>query len=119
MNREACHWGRFSNRRQVSSFMGLVPKEDSSGGRRFQGSINKHGNVRMRCLLIQAAWRLWTYQPDYRPVKKWRQRLSVSGASPGQLKKAIVAIARELAVDLWRLNTNQTSAEKLGLEMTA
>ena len=44
MNREIGDWKRFSNRRQVSSYTGLCPREHSSGGSRRQGSINKHGN---------------------------------------------------------------------------
>jgi transposase len=44
LEREVADWNRFKNRRQVGSYTGLCPSEDSSSNRRFQGSINKHGN---------------------------------------------------------------------------
>jgi transposase len=44
LRREVGDWGRFKNRRQVSSFTGLCPREHSSGGKRRAGSINKSGN---------------------------------------------------------------------------
>ena len=44
LEREVADWQRFKNRRQVASYTGLCPREDSSSDRRFQGSINKHGN---------------------------------------------------------------------------
>ena len=55
------------------------------------------------------------FQPTYPPV---RQRLAVlakgARATGAQRKKAIVAVARHLAVDLWRLHTGQCSAPQLG-----
>jgi hypothetical protein len=56
------------------------------------------------------------FQPNYPPVKK---RLSVlakgARATGAQRKKAIVAVARHLAVDLWRIHTARCSAAQLGL----
>jgi transposase len=69
--REVGDWKRFSNRRQVGSYTGLCPREDSSGGRRFQGSVNKHGNPRLRTLLVEATWRIIRYQPEYKRLDKW------------------------------------------------
>src|SRR5208282_2055070 len=46
LEREVADWNRFQNRRQVASYTGLCPREDTSSDRRFQGSINKHGNRR-------------------------------------------------------------------------
>ena len=43
LEREVADWNRFKNRRQVASYAGLCPSEDSSSSRRFQGAINKHG----------------------------------------------------------------------------
>ena len=54
---EVSDWHRFQNRRQVASYTGLCPSEDSSSTRRFQGSINKHGNRRLRPVLIESLWR--------------------------------------------------------------
>lgn len=56
------------------------------------------------------------FQPGYPPV---RQRLAIlargARATGAARKKAIVAVARQLAVDLWRLHTGQCTAEQLGL----
>lgn len=119
ITREVGDWARFSNRRQVASYTGLCPREDSSGGRRFQGSINKHGNPRLRRLLIEAAWRIIRYQPKYKRLGKWWGEMKRTGGKipPGQKKKMVVAIARKLQIDLWRINTGRTTCEQLGLEM--
>ena len=116
LRREVGDWGRFHNRRQVASYTGLCPSEHSSGGSRMQGSITRHGNPRIRHLLVEAAWRLVRYQPDYRAVAKWRDALLA--ASTARRKKIIVAIARQLAVDLWRMATGRATAEQLRLAAT-
>ena len=116
INREACDWHRFQNRRQVSSYLGLCPSENSSGPRQHQGHITKIGNPRLRWALCESAWRLLRYQPEYRGVKKWRERLGPR-SSPAQKKQALVALARTFGVDWWRLCTGRTTPEKLGLIM--
>lgn len=116
VSREICDWQRFGNRRQVSSYTGLCPGEYSSGGKRVQGSVTKHGNPRLRAALVELAWRLVRFQPDYPPIKKRLAILAPGAKATGaQRKKAIVAVARQLAVDLWRLHTGRASAEALGL----
>jgi len=117
--REVCDWKRFANRRQVGSYCGLCPREDSSGPRRRQGSITKHGHRQLRALLIELAWRLVRFQPHYRAVRKWAGVLCRPGASAARRKKAIVAVARQLAVDLWRLACGQVTAAELGLVVKA
>ena len=118
VNREVCDWNRFRNRREVSSYTGLCPREFSSGNQRRLGSITKHGNPRLRQALIEMAWRLVRFQPDYHAVRKWKdQMLEAALHCRSRRKKIIVAIARQLAVDLWRLNTGQTTPEKLGLTL--
>jgi transposase len=113
--REICDWGRFQNRRQVSSFSGLCPGVHQSGARRRDGAINRYGNPRVRALLIELVWRLARWQPDYPPV-----RALVAGVARGAARrKCAVAAARRLAVDLWRLATNQTTPEKLKLVVPA
>jgi transposase len=113
LDREVADWNRFKNRRQVASYTGLCPREDSSGPRRFQGSVNKHGNRRLRPILVECAWRLLRFQPNYRLVRKWREALCQGG--PARRKQIIVAMARQFTVDWWRLRTGRTTAEKLGL----
>jgi transposase len=112
LRREVGDWQRFHNRRQVASYTGLCPSEHSSGRSRLQGSITRHGNPRIRHLLVEAAWRLVRYQPSYHAVAKWREGFLACG--PARRKKIIVAIARQLAIDLWRLATGRVSAQQLG-----
>jgi len=58
------------------------------------------------------------FQPQYPPIKK-RLALLCKGspATGASRKKAIVAVARRLAVDLWRLHTGRLSAEQLGFNI--
>src|SRR5437868_3996942 len=116
IDREIGSWIRFKNRRQVGSYTGLCPGEYSSGNTRLQSCVTKHGNPRLRAALVEAAWRLVRFQPDYRVVKKWRHLLAKGALATGAArKKAIVAVARQLAVDLWRIRTGRVSTETLGL----
>jgi transposase len=116
VSREVCDWHRFKNRRQVSSYTGLCPGEYSSGAKRLPGAVTKHGNPRLRAALVELAWRLVRFQPHYPPVRKRLAVLATGAKATGAArKKAIVAVARQLAVDLWRWQTGQCPAEKLGL----
>jgi transposase len=112
LDSEILDWGRFTNRRQPGSYTGLCPSEDSSGESRRQGAVSKHGNPRVRHLLVEAAWRMLAYQPDYKPLHRVR---AATGARAR--KRAIVAAARRLAVDLWRIHTGRVTAGQLGLVM--
>jgi transposase len=116
IDREIANWTRFKNRRQVGSYTGLCPGEYSSGNTRVQSCVTKHGNPRLRAALVETAWRLVRFQPNYRPVLKWRRTLCKGAlATKAARKKAIVAVARQLAVDLWRIRTGRVQAEALGL----
>jgi transposase len=116
LEREILDWGRFQNRRQVASLTGMCPGVHASGGRSRTGPITKHGNRRIRTALIELAWRSVRFQPEYPPLKKWRVVLLNSRATGAQKKKAIVAVGRKLAIDLWRINTGRSTAAKLGLK---
>lgn len=109
---EVLDWHRFKNRRQVASYTGLCPSEHSSGERSRQGAISKHGNPRVRHQLVEAVWRLLQWQPDYPPLRKLR-----AAVGKRTRKRLAVAAARRLAIDLWRINTDQCTAEKLGLKL--
>jgi len=115
LEREVLQWDRFKNRRQVASLTGMCPRIWSSGNYQLSGSISKHGNRRLRTALVELAWRCVRFQPEYPPVKRWRPVLLGLKSSSASKKKAIVAIGRHLAIDLWRLNTGRTTAEKLCL----
>jgi transposase len=118
IDREVGDWHRFVNRRQVGSYTGLCPGEYSSGQTRLQSCVTKHGNPRLRAALVELAWRLVRFQPNYRPVVKWRLVLAKGAlATKAARKKAIVAVARQLAVDLWRIRTGRLQPEQLGLSL--
>jgi transposase len=118
IDREIGNWHRFNNRRQVGSYTGLCPGEYSSGNTRLQGCVTKHGNPRLRAALVELAWRLVRFQPDYKPVVKWNDTLRKGALATGAArKKAIVAVARQLAVDLWRIRTGRIRPEQLGLSI--
>ena len=114
VEREVGQWDRFVNRRQVGSYTGLCGGVSSSGNRRQLLPITKHGNVRLRTALIELAWRLVRWQPDCKLVKKWRPVLGNVKATKAARKKAIVAVARQMAVDLWRWRTGREQPEDLG-----
>ncbi len=66
--------------------------------------------------LVECAWRMVRFQPQYPPVAKRLGLLCQGSRATGALrKKAIVAVARHLAVDLWRIRTGQLKPETLGL----
>jgi len=116
LEREICDWDRFTNRRQVASYTGMCPREDTSDQRRFQGSINKHGNRRVRSVLVEASWRLIQFQPTYKPVLKWMPVLSNPKTTKAKRKQIAVAIGRQFSVDWWRVRTQRCQAEDLGLK---
>ena len=116
IDREIGDWRRFNNRRQIGSYTGLCPGEYSSGNTRLQSCVTKHGNPRLRAALVELAWRLVRFQPHYRPIVKWRQILAKGALATGAArKKAIVAVARQLAVDLWRIRTGRVQARSTGI----
>jgi len=110
--REILDWSRFKNRRQVASYTGLCPGVHLSDGKGREGSINRCGNRAIRTALIELVWRLARWQPDYPPVRALVDKASLS---PRRRRKHATAAARRLAIDLWRLFTGQTTAEKIGL----
>jgi transposase len=85
---------RFSSGKQVASYLGLVPLEDSSGNRRRLGHITKQGSSMMRFLLVEAA------QVTVRSVPEWRSKYLHLMMRRGR-KTAKVAMARKLAVRLY------------------
>jgi transposase len=118
IDREIGDWNRFNNRRQIASYTGLCPGEYSSGNTRVQSCVTKHGNPRLRAALVELAWRLVRFQPNYKPVLKWRRVLTKGALATGAArKKAIVAVARQLAIDLWRIRTGRLSAQQVGLKI--
>jgi len=91
--------GRFATPGAVTSYLGLVPREHSSGERQQKGAITKAGPRRMRVLLIQSAWHLWRSPAGSATLHAWARRL---GDRRGR-RIAVVALARRLARILWAM----------------
>lgn len=90
--------GRFQRSKQLVSYLGLNPSEESSGGKQRLGSISKQGNSMMRYLLIEAAQTASKFDLE---LRRDYQRLKFRRGNSGVAK---VAIARKLAVRLyWKL----------------
>ena len=85
---------RFQCGKQVASYLGLVPLEDSSGNRRRLGHITKQGSSMLRFLLVEAA------QVTARSLPQWRSKYLHLMMRRGR-KTAKVAMARRLAVRLY------------------
>ncbi|MDQ8165734.1 MAG: IS110 family transposase [Gemmatimonadota bacterium] len=116
---ELVDWRRFESPRQLMAYLGLVPRERSSGDRERRGSLTKAGNSHCRHVLVQAAW-AYRFQPKIGVALKARQQ----GQSPVVIAHAwkaqhrlhtfyrrlamrtrpqiaVVAVARELVGFLW------------------
>ncbi len=87
IDREIGNWHRFNNHRQVASYTGLCPGEYSSGNTRLQGCVTKHGNPRLRAALVELAWRLVRFQPNYKRVAKWNDTLRKGALATGAARK--------------------------------
>jgi len=85
---------RFQHSRQVVSYLGLNPREDSSGGHQRLGHITKQGNEMMRWLLVEAGQSAVQYDPELR--RKYQRFKFRRGAKVDK-----VAIARQLAVRMY------------------
>ena len=85
---------RFESGKQVGSYFGLIPSEDSSGGKQRLGKISKQGNSFLRFLLVEAGQTAARYDPQ---LKRFYRRLAVR-KSRGVAK---VAVARKLATRLY------------------
>jgi transposase len=89
---------RFDDGGQVARMLGLAPQVLQSGPTRREGRLLKSGNARLRTVLVEAAWR-WV-AGDETARAKYRRLV----ASTGSGKKAIVGMARRLAILLWRMS---------------
>jgi transposase len=117
LSAELCDWSRFRNRKQIGSYTGLCGGVSSSGQSHCDLSITKAGNARVRWLLVELAWRMVLFQPQSRAVQRWRHVLLNPQAALRQRKRALIALARQLAVDIWRWQTGKVTPEQLGWVM--
>jgi transposase len=117
LQQEAIDWKRFTNRKHVGSYIGCCPSEFSTGPNQKLGRIDRIGNRRMRSLLVEAVWRLQKWNPSWRGFKKFPHVFGHGATARGATrKKAVVACARLLAIDLWRVQTGRATLKDLGLK---
>lgn len=88
---------RFSEPKQISKYTGLCPRVSQSGKTCHQGPITKTGRRQLRAMLVQAAW-AW-YRRDPRARQIYNRLLHNTGNG----KKAIVGLAKRIAIHLWRM----------------
>ena len=96
------YWRQFDNRREVGACVGLVPQPYDSGESRVDQGISKAGNRRVRALLIEMAWMWLRWQPQSELAQWFAQRTRGTGSNKRGKRIAIVAVARRLAILLWR-----------------
>lgn len=96
---------RFTSAEQFCSYLGLTPSQYSSGEHVRLGHITREGNSHIRRVLVESAWTVLRYDPFLR--EKY-DRIRARGSNG---KKAIVAVARSLAVRLRRCLLDEVSYE--------
>ena len=101
--------GRFRDAHQVESYLGLVPNESSSGGKRRLGAITKRGNGHARAMLVEAAWGIYR-RGVAEPLGEWVHRVAKRRGA----KIAVVALARRLAGILWAMWRDRTVYDASG-----
>ena len=111
LDSEVCDWHRFSNRKQIGSYTGCCPGEHTSADKRRVGSIDRMGNGRVRALLVEAVWRFLRWQPGWKAAQRMQVKLA---DGPSLRKKTVIALARQLAIDLWRWRTGRCTLADLG-----
>jgi transposase len=100
LTRECFAWRHIANRRQVASLMGLAPVPYGSGEMQIDRGISKAGSKWLRWLMVQLSWTWHHYQPRSRLIAWFEKRFARNGSR--MRKVGIVAVARKLAVTLWK-----------------
>ena len=105
--------GRFKRGKQVASYLGLIPREHSSGGKQRLGGISKQGNGFARMLLVEAAQTACRLDEGFRKQYQHRCHSKPKGV-------AKVAAARKLAIRLyWMLRTQKRYPEIVHVESSS
>ena len=89
------------DRKAVARYAGLTGSPDESGRRRRERGLARAGNPRVRCGMIQLAWRFLRFQKDS-ALAQWFHARTADGRGSTR-KTMIVALARKLLIALWRL----------------
>lgn len=98
--KELFGWRHFANRRELAGCLGLAPTPYASGDSQIERGISKAGNKRARTLLVELAWSWLRLQPDSALTQWFNRRFA--GGGKRMRKVGVVALARRLAVALWR-----------------
>lgn len=117
---------RFPTAPKFASFLGLTPSEHSSGETRSRGRITRAGNRRVRRMLVEAAWAYWRAPWESKELlarsegvsdavrkKAWNtqqrlhKRLNALRYRGMNAKKALIAVARELACAIWAIGQEE------------
>jgi transposase len=93
---------RFQKSREVGGYVGLRPKRSDSGERQPQLRITKEGDIYLRKLLVQGAHGILGQRGPDTDLKRWGLKLAARGGKNAK-KRALVAVARKLAILLHRL----------------
>lgn len=93
-------WRHFANRRQVAACLGLTPTPYASGELDREQGISKSGSKRLRTLLVQLSWMWLRLQPESELTRWFARRFGDGGKRSRRI--GIVALARRLAIALWR-----------------
>jgi transposase len=100
------HIHAFRRGREFASWLGLTPRESSTGGRRFLGRISKRGDVHLRCLLahgaravLRSALRTAQRTPDR--LTRLQQWAVTTAATHRGRNKATISLANKLARIVW------------------
>ena len=98
--KEVFGWRRFANRRELAGCLGLAPTPYASGDSQIEQGISKAGNKRARTLLVELAWSWLRLQPESALTQWFNRRFAAGGKRMRRV--GIVAMARKLAIALWR-----------------
>jgi transposase len=96
---------RFKNAAGVAAYVGLTPRRYQSGEVDYSGRISKSGDTMLRAYLYEAAYVVLARVKRFSSLKSWGVRL----AARKGLRKAAVAVARKLAMILFRIWTDGTT----------
>jgi transposase len=96
--------------RQAGAYLGLRPRQQQSGDSNPQCGITKTGNTYLRSLLVQSAQYILGRHGSDSELRRWGLKLAASGGKRGK-KRAVVAVARKLAVTLLSMWRNRKKFE--------
>lgn len=100
LTKELFGWRDFDNRRQLGASLGLTPTPYASGDSQREQGISKAGNKRVRWLMVELSWRWLRLQPESELTLWFNQRFAQGSKRTRRI--GIVALARKLAIALWR-----------------